>query len=150
MLREQVSTHEGAPLLPKLRGYFAEFLNNGYLERLRILSSSTCVGLRYGHFINSQNEAFLGSMGSPSMIGRSRTSRFPSALYRVPDLPGTPAYRFRIPHPSGIRATLLRPPTAQTFIKWCRNFRLLPIDYASRPRLRDRLTLGGLTLPRKP
>ena len=39
----------GAPLLPKLRGYFAEFLNNSSLARLRILSSSTCVGLRYGH-----------------------------------------------------------------------------------------------------
>ena len=38
-----------APLLPKLRGYFAEFLNNGSLARLRILSSSTCVGVRYGH-----------------------------------------------------------------------------------------------------
>ena len=38
-----------APLLPKLRGNFAEFLNNSSLARLRILSSSTCVGLRYGH-----------------------------------------------------------------------------------------------------
>ena len=38
-----------APLLPKLRGYFAEFLDNSSLARLRILSSSTCVGLRYGH-----------------------------------------------------------------------------------------------------
>ena len=38
-----------APLLPKLRGHFAEFLNNSSLAGLRILSSSTCVGLRYGH-----------------------------------------------------------------------------------------------------
>ena len=37
------------PLLPKLRGQFAEFLNNASLAHLRILSSSTCVGLRYGH-----------------------------------------------------------------------------------------------------
>ena len=41
--------HLWAPLLPKLRGYFAEFLNNSSLAHLRILSSSTCVGLRYGH-----------------------------------------------------------------------------------------------------
>ncbi len=27
----------------------AEFLNKGYSVRLMILSSSTCVGLRYGH-----------------------------------------------------------------------------------------------------
>ena len=37
------------PLLPKLRGQFAEFLNNASLVRLRIFSSSTCVGLRYGY-----------------------------------------------------------------------------------------------------
>ena len=38
-----------APLLPKLRGYFAEFLNNPSPVGLRILFPSTCVGLRYGH-----------------------------------------------------------------------------------------------------
>ena len=41
-----------APLLPKLRGHFAEFLNNASSVGLRILSSSTCVGLRYGYSIN--------------------------------------------------------------------------------------------------
>ena len=38
-----------APLLPKLRGYFAEFLNKGSPAGLGILSPPTCVGLRYGH-----------------------------------------------------------------------------------------------------
>ena len=38
-----------APLLPQLRGHLAEFLNNLSLARLSIFSSSTCVGLRYGH-----------------------------------------------------------------------------------------------------
>ena len=42
-----------APLFPKLRGYFAEFLNNASPVGLRILSSSTCVGLRYGYDINN-------------------------------------------------------------------------------------------------
>ena len=37
-----------APLLANLRGHFAEFLNKGSSARLRILSSPTCVGLRYG------------------------------------------------------------------------------------------------------
>ena len=41
-----------APLLPKLRGHFAEFLNNASSVGLRILSSSTCVGLRYGYSIS--------------------------------------------------------------------------------------------------
>ena len=42
-----------APLLPKLRGHFAEFLNNASSVGLRILSSSTCVGLRYGYGMNN-------------------------------------------------------------------------------------------------
>ena len=49
------------PLLPKLRGYFAEFLNEGSIERLRILSSPTCVGLRYGYPLHSLHEVFLGN-----------------------------------------------------------------------------------------
>ncbi len=39
----------GAPLLPKLRGHFAEFLDNASPVGLGILSPSTCVGLRYGY-----------------------------------------------------------------------------------------------------
>ena len=38
-----------APLLPKLRGQLAEFLNNPSPVGLRILFLPTCVGLRYGH-----------------------------------------------------------------------------------------------------
>ena len=34
--------------------------------------------------------------------------------------------------------------------EWRRNVDLLSIDYALRPRLRNRLTLGGFTFPRKP
>ena len=41
-----------ALLLPKLRSHFAEFLNNTSPAGLRILSSSTCVGLRYGPLIS--------------------------------------------------------------------------------------------------
>ena len=37
-----------APLLPKLRGHFAEFLNHDSLDRLSILYLITCVGLGYG------------------------------------------------------------------------------------------------------
>src|SRR5262249_10943617 len=38
-----------APLLPKLRGYFAEFLRESCLAHLGILYLTTCVGLGYGH-----------------------------------------------------------------------------------------------------
>ena len=37
-----------ALLIPKLRSYFAEFLNEGSSDRLGILYPPTCVGLRYG------------------------------------------------------------------------------------------------------
>ena len=41
-----------APLLPRLRGHFAEFLDNASPAGLGILSPSTCVGLRYGCGMN--------------------------------------------------------------------------------------------------
>ena len=44
-----------APLIPKLRGQFAEFLNYPSPVGLRILFLSTCVGLRYGHLRYTQN-----------------------------------------------------------------------------------------------
>lgn len=40
---------KGAHLFPRLRCYFAEFLNQSSLKRLGIFYLSTCVGLRYGH-----------------------------------------------------------------------------------------------------
>ena len=42
-----------APLLPKLRGHFAEFLNHDSLDLLGILYLTTCVGLGYGRHIYS-------------------------------------------------------------------------------------------------
>src|SRR5438270_7510703 len=46
-------------------------------------------------------------------------------------------------------ATFLRP-SCRNHPWWCRNINLLSITYAFRPRLRVRLTLGRLTLPRNP
>ena len=47
-----------APLLPKLRGHFAEFLDQESLERLRLLASPTCVGFRYGRPLASPAKLF--------------------------------------------------------------------------------------------
>ena len=44
---EQVHIQKEAHLIPKIRCYFAEFLNQISSTRLRILISPTCVGLRY-------------------------------------------------------------------------------------------------------
>jgi hypothetical protein len=47
-----------------------------------------------------------------------------------------------------IRPSIPRPSVAPH--NWYRNINLLSIDYAFRPRLRIRLTLGGRAFPRKP
>jgi hypothetical protein len=47
-----------AILLPKLRMQFAEFLNANSSVRLRIFSSPTCVGLRYGPLMPSLRDCF--------------------------------------------------------------------------------------------
>ncbi len=137
-----------AHLLPKLRCHFAEFLNQGSLTRLRILSSPTCVGLRYGHLENSLR-GFSWQYGINQFMGL-RPPHHLSALYKGPDLPKPPAYQLVPGLPSPGWPTLLRPPIAQTLPRWYRNINLFPISYASRPHLRDRLTLGRRPLPRKP
>ena len=56
-----------APLLPKLRGYFAEFLRESYLAHLGILYQTTCVGFGYEN-LRSGNAAFLGSVASMVLV----------------------------------------------------------------------------------
>ena len=56
--------------------------------------------------------------------------------------PGTPS-----PHPQSSKRIRL---TVSVTSGWPRNINLVPIDYACRPHLRDRLTLRGLTLRRNP
>ena len=137
-----------AHLLPKLRCQFAEFLDQSSLERLRILTPPTCVGLRYGHPTDSL-EAFLGSMGSTSLLPIRGSSSL-LGVHKRADLPALSAYKLKPGQPKPGWSTLLRPPITQTSIRWYRNIHLFPITYAFRPRLRGRLTLRRLTLLRKP
>ena len=91
-----------APLLPKLRGHFAEFLNHSYLVRLGMLYLTTCVGLGYGPYVCSL-EAFLGSRGSPNspqsamhhlsgLMSDGFAYRSPYGLAPVLPLTGTATY----------------------------------------------------------
>ena len=104
--------------------------------------------------LSSSREAFLGSMGSVSYsasielephhlsaLALNRPSVFilkglPTGLdqvfHHLDDLP------FSVP------------PREITNLARCRNINLLSIAYGFRPRLRNRLTLGGLTCPRNP
>ena len=102
-----------AHLLPKLRCHFAEFLNQGSLTRLRILSSPTCVGLRYGHLEDSL-EAFLGSVGSTSLraFALHITSRRYTRVRICLNPPPTSLYR-DFQHPDGLPSCV--PPSLKRF-----------------------------------
>jgi hypothetical protein len=121
-------------------------------------------------------EAFLGSMGSltsPIRLGVRSQAYEPRiclrfALHPCPgstiarvELPScvTPLlayYRFgsRVPptHPEGLASfvRLASPASAWACCHGYGNINPLSIDYACRPRLRSRLTLGGLAWPRNP
>ena len=102
-------------LLPKLRMQFAEFLNQGSLDRLRILYVPTCVGLGYGH-LNHSLEAFLGSMGS---LASPRTARHRASGLRPPGFAwGIPLRTYPRNNQRLGRATLLRPPFAALVPGW--------------------------------
>ena len=135
--------HSQAPLLPKLRGHFAEFLDNTSSVGLRILSSSTCVGLRYGYSINNSGFSrqlarklrYFSFAPHHSLPFKGGFSSPPAALL-APVFP-FPALTFPLcPHSS-------------VMLQY-RNFHLLSIDYALRPRLRSRLTQSRSALLWKP
>ena len=122
-----------APLLPKLRGHFAEFLDNASPAGLRILSSSTCVGFRYGCI--QHNSGF-------SRQPESDTSLLlfaPLHTFGLPDgfsCPAPPVLAPVFSFPA--YPVLLRPHSSDSI--QCRNLNLLSIGYALKPRLRPRLT----------
>ena len=136
----------GAPLIPKLRGNFAEFLNDGYLDHLSILYLPTCVGFGTGtRFLPRGFSRRYGVGDSPASASWHRTSG-----YAAPHLTwATPTCLSQDNHRLG-SLSLPRPPIGQTEATWYRNINLLAIDYAFRPRLRSRLTLSRRTLLRNP
>ena len=77
-----------APLFPKLRGHFAEFLDNASPAGLGILSPSTCVGLRYGYGMNDS-----GFSRYMAHMLRYYSSLRITPLGCVTDLPFTPLLR---------------------------------------------------------
>ena len=96
------------PLLPKLRGHFAEFLNHSSPDRLGILYLTTCVGLGYGPHEHSL-EAFLGSMGSLYFASIGYASRLTLKWY---GFAYTTGYTLTPVLPLTGGATLLRHPIA--------------------------------------
>ena len=132
-----------APLLPKLRGHFAEFLNNASPVGLRILSSSTCVGLRYGCHANNSGfswqlgaEASLLQFATHHVFGLSDGFAFQTPTSLAPDFPFPAHTLHTCPHSS--------------VTEQYRNLNLLSIGYALKPRLRSRLTQSRSALLWKP
>src|SRR5260370_41592218 len=68
---ERCPERAGAPLLPKLRGYFAEFLREVSLARLSLFDSPTCVGLRYGR-LGKRRRTFLGRLSGDALRPKPR------------------------------------------------------------------------------
>ncbi len=95
-----------APLLPKLRGHFAEFLNHSSPDRLGILYLTTCVGLGYGPHMFSL-EAFLGSIGS---LYFTSTATHHVSAYKEHGFTYVPAYTLTPVLPLTGGATFLRHP----------------------------------------
>ena len=88
-----------APLLPKLRGHFAEFLLHGSLEHLRLLASPTCVGLRYGRLQHFYPRLFWAASVENPWPGSSPGSRRPFSPVGGSFLP-RPGYHVASGHPA--------------------------------------------------
>jgi hypothetical protein len=139
---------EEASLLPKLQDHFAEFLSCDSLEPLRILSLTTCVGLRYGLFFSKRLAGFLDSLIRYTIpvaeaVGYYRVSA-KSAYLTTVSIPTPFNEHFR---PLAVLSLLCHCITPKNK---CGNINPLSIDVASRPSLRSRLTLLRLALSRKP
>ena len=135
-----------APFLPKLQGYFAEFLSRGSLERLGMLYRTTCVGLRYG-----LPEDMLRSFSRKSGYARRRRRSAP-LLSGSPSPADLPAENIATPFSVLLRqarraftlSSLLRSPGRS------RNINRIPFGAPFRVVLRPRLTPVRLTLTGKP
>lgn len=169
-----------APLLPKLRGHFAEFLNHSSPDRLSILYLTTCVGFGYGPYIHIAR-GFSRQHRITNFPKYGYASRLTLYVLRIYLEHGPHAYTtisitwhgYLPASPHHLATTSSGPqhhthqPTQKASKRrvfrwvsipdspWARthgygNINPLSIDYACRPRLRPRLTLGGLTWPRNP
>ncbi len=128
-----------APLLPKLRGYFAEFLSHSSPDRLGILYLPTCVGFGTGTH-QSSLEVFLGGRGSAAC--RHTPADITSQAYMASGFPWRPPYTLVRGLPTPRSAYLSASPHCSNARWWHWNINQFSIAYASRPRLRTRLTLS--------
>ncbi len=163
-----------APLLPKLRGHFAEFLNHSSPERLSILYLTTCVGLGYGpcmyiargfsrqhgitdithkgatHHVSHLYEGRIYLSPRATRLhhnpisGTATPLRHPITWLLPDQAPRTPRPHRAKPDTEGLWVVSITD-SPWAHIHGYGNINPLSIDYACRPRLRSRLTLGRRT-----
>ncbi len=108
---------DGAPLIPKLRGHFAEFLNEGSLDHLGILYPPTCVGLGTGTRLLprgfSWRHGFKDFELPHGALGIPPQRLIAGAFHNRPAYTVTPGQLQRLGSPS-----LPRPPIGQTMATW--------------------------------
>ena len=136
------------PLLPKLRGDFAEFLSESCLALLRIFFLPTCGGLRYGLIILSYAKIFLAIWSQHLRVRRLSTSRLTLTRWWI-FLPSV-ATRLYTHIQSGACLSSCVPPLLITNTTKYRNINRLSIAYAFQPELRIRLTPRGRACRGKP
>ncbi len=162
------------PLLPKLRGQFAEFLNHSSPDRFSIFYLTTCVGFGYGPYTHiargfSRQHRITtitptGATHHASHKKRDRISQIPvphayTTIQQMARLPHcvTPSLNYYRSGPTHAHTTIIKRqqphdygwlvslPRPWSHIYGYGNINPLTIDYACRPRLRTRLTLGRRT-----
>ncbi len=163
-LRREVSDRHGSSLSRSYGGNLPSSLTT-VLPIALVFSTRPPVSVWGTGTVSTHCWDFLDSMGSVTSLKRGRhcVSVLRPRLSSDPPtrLPGNPLIRitypavsrFSYPHPT----TQIRPKAASALLKlgltctrryW--NINQLCIDYAFRPRLSSRLTLGGLAFPRNP
>jgi hypothetical protein len=113
------------------------FTSIGYASRLRVYEARICLCL------------LLHAYTSTTIHWRSY---LPASPHRLTTTGSDPTLH-TTPLPEGIGAGfgwLVSPASSGTHTRGYGNINPLSIDYACRPRLRSRLTLGGLAWPRNP
>jgi hypothetical protein len=135
------------PLLPKLRGHVAEFLNEGSLTRLRSPSASTCVGFGYGHprlslegFSWCRRLSHFWPNGPDSLLGVAGCG-----ISRTAHLPGSTC-----PTTHRLASVNTSPPSLYQTASGTGLFPGLPSPTPRGLGLVPRLTLGGSALPKEP
>ena len=134
-------------LIPKLRMHFAEFLNEGFLAHLRILTLPTCVGFSTGTHRLVRN--FSWQLGSCDFDSSEDLSPYQFSTLKLRDLPLNKSTAFDALIQQCAHISFCVIPSSNSSV-WYRNFRRLSIAYASPPPLRSRLTPGRRALPGKP